>query len=478
MYRSFLGGRGLNQFYLYNLLEPTTSPLDPKNPLIFGAGLLSGTPVPGATRISVDSKNVFSNGVGSANAGESLSPALKCSGYGTLIIIGRADDPVYLQINDNAVSIEPAEDLWGKGTSKAVASLRRTLGEDFEVACIGPAGENLVRGACVMVNKSRAAGKCGLGAVMGSKNLKAIAVRGTGDIRVAEPERLSILCREAQGRIKGSSAVKTLSTFGTKAGAIGKNNIGAIAFRHFQDGHMESMAGLDAEAFAPYEQARFSCRGCPISCRQAYHIASGPYAGTQGEAVHCNSIQDFGAKLDIRYTPAIIKAHLLCNEYGMDIDTVAESISWGFECFEKGLLTESDTEGLELTWGDYDILMTLIGLIAKRQGFGDILADGVQRASSIIGLGSEDLAASMKGQDLYEDPRIPKGFAWVQLWRQEAEAIAAALRWWNFSPVDWPARQMVLKQQQLSSTQELPGIQPHTRVRLNWLRTTKGFIRY
>lgn len=174
---------------------------------------------------------------------------------------------------------------------------------------------------------------------------------------------------------------------------------------------MESLKGIDEQAFATYEQKRFSCVGCPISCRQIFRIDTGPYAGAEGEAIEGNSVQDFGAKLDIRYAPAIIKAHLLCNDLGLDIDTVAESVGWAFECYEKGLLTEKDTDGVRLKWGDHETLISLIEQIAYRRGFGNILAEGVQRASEIIGRGSRELAVSMKGQDLYEDMRLPKGYA-------------------------------------------------------------------
>jgi len=287
----------------------------------------------------------------------------------------------------------------------------KEMGEGIHVASIGPAGENRVRGASIMVNRSRAAGKCGVGAIMGSKNLKAIVVRGNGVVQVAEPGEFEDLCRKAWSKVTRSAASMRLSTWGTKAGIKSKNAVSALAFRHFQDGSVPSLEDIDEQAFAPYEQKRFHCQGCPVSCRQEFQVNTGPYAGIEGESVQGNSIQDFGTKLDIQYPPAIIKAHLLCNEYGMDIDTVAESIAWAFECYEKGLLTEKDTGGLRLVWGNHEALMTLIQQIAYRQGFGDILAEGVKRASEIIGRGSQELAMSMKGQDLYEDMRIPKGYA-------------------------------------------------------------------
>jgi len=231
-YRKFLGGRGLNQYLLYQLLDPETSAFDTENALIFGAGLLSGTSVPGATGTSVDTKNTFSGGVGSANAGGEFSPVLKRAGYSTLIISGKADRPVFLLIDKGGIRIEPAEHLWGRTTSETVADLTQKLGTGAHVACIGPAGENRFRGASIMVERSRAAGKCGVGAVMGSKNLKAIAVCGTERIQVAEPETFRSVCRKSISRIRHSPAIKRLSKWGTKAGVEGKNRAAAITFRH------------------------------------------------------------------------------------------------------------------------------------------------------------------------------------------------------------------------------------------------------
>jgi aldehyde:ferredoxin oxidoreductase len=225
VYRRFLGGRGLNQYHLYKFLEPNISPLDPENPLLFGAGLLSGTSVPGATRLSIDTKNYFSNGVGSANVGEGFSPALKRAGYGTIIVVGKAKSPVYLRIEDHLIGIEDAKEFWGTTTSETVDHLVKEMGEGIHVASIGPAGENRVRGASIMVNRSRAAGKCGVGAIMGSKNLKAIVVRGNGVVQVAEPGEFEDLCRKAWSKVTRSAASMRLSTWGTKAGISGRKGL-------------------------------------------------------------------------------------------------------------------------------------------------------------------------------------------------------------------------------------------------------------
>jgi len=412
IYKKFLGGRGLDQLLLYENVKPKVFPLDSQNILLFSAGLLTGTSTPSATRLSIDTKNLFSNGIGSANVGGNFARELKSAGFGTIIITGKARVPVYLSIMANALEIRDAKGIWGKTVSETTDLIRGELGENTRVLCIGPAGENLVRGACVIVDKARAAAKCGVGAVMGSKKLKAIAVRGTKAIKVAKPKAFSAISKNAWEKIRKSSAVNIMNMHGTLATATPKNKIGALPYKHYQDGYMEpeSLEKIDENAFKNYEQHRFSAVGCAIKCRSTYEIRTGSYAGTVGEAMETNTIQDFGYKLGISYPPAIIRAHILCNEYGIDIDTVAESIAWAYECYEKGIIDKSDTNGLELTWGNYKVLISLIEKIAYREGFGDILAEGVKRASEVIGKGSGEFAMVMKGQDLYETIRMPKGY--------------------------------------------------------------------
>ena len=409
--RKFLGARGLSQYYLYQLLRPQDLPLDPQNYIIFGSGLLVGTKTPGVTRTNIDSKNLFSNGVGSTNGGEYFAVAMKYSGYGHLRITGKSIKPVYLLIDDGQISLEDAQEIWGKTTSQTVDIIRNKHGNDFHVACIGPAGENLVRGACVIINKSRVAAKCGMGAIMGSKKIKAIVVRGKDIPKIFDENRFSDLYKKAWKKVINSGTAQRLSKWGAKSEVKAKNKVCSVPYKHFQDGHVNDLKGWDEKSFLKYEVKRFGIKGCPISCRQIYHITDGPYAGTIGEAVESNTVQDFGVKLDIRDSATIIKAHIMCNEYGIDIDTVAESVAWAYECYDRGLINKSDTDGLELYWGNCQALITLIDRIAVRKGFGNILAEGVVRASQIIGRGTSKYAMAMKGQDLYEDLRMPKGWA-------------------------------------------------------------------
>jgi aldehyde:ferredoxin oxidoreductase len=412
LYRNFLSGRGLSQFLLFKNVKPEVSSLDSRNVLLLGAGLLVGTTVPGAVRLSVDTKNFFSGGVGSANAGGNFARELKSAGIGIIMVAGRAKQPVYIAVVGRKVTIRDATNLWGRTVSETDDVIRAELGKKAKVLCIGPAGENLVRGACVIVDKARAAAKCGVGAVMGSKRLKAVAVLGSEAIKVADPEGFLAVSKRAWGKVLKSKVVEAMNEHGTLSSVTMKNTIGGVPFRHYQDGYMDSskINKIAKQAFKEYERCRFSAIGCPLRCRAIYEIREGPYAGTMGEAMEANTVQDFGYKLDISYPPAIIKANVLCNEYGIDMDTAAESIAWAYECYEKGILNEKDTNGLRLTWGNYEALMALIEQIAYRRGFGDILAEGVKKAADAVGKGSEELAMTMKGQDLYETMRMPKGY--------------------------------------------------------------------
>jgi len=412
IYRRFLGGRGLNQYLLFENLDRGTTSFDPENLIVFGTGLLVGTSAPGAVRLSIDTKNAFSGGVGSANAGGDFGRALKSTGVGTLIVTGRSENPVYIAILNEHVTIKDASPLWGKTVSQTVAAIRSESGETTKVLCIGPAGENLVRGANVMVDGSRAAAKCGVGAVMGSKNLKAVAVTGDQPIKVASPDHFRDSSDRLWEKVSESEVAETLNTHGTLASINAKNPLGAAPYRHYQDGYIDQrkIEAMNEEAFKRLERRRFGPIGCPLKCRARYGVEVGPYAGTEGEAMQCNSIQDFGIKLDITDPAVILKANLLSNEYGMDMDTVAESVAWAFECFQEGILDSEDTEGLTLNWGNAKALLTLIERIAYRKGFGDTLAEGTKRAAKIVGKGSEEFAVTMKGQDLYEAVQMPKGY--------------------------------------------------------------------
>lgn len=408
----FLGGRGINEWILYNEVKRGISSFDPDNRLLFGAGVLVGTPVLGACRITVESKNVLTGGVGSSNCGGHFGPELKFAGYDNVVIQGRSDQPCYLWINDSTVEIRKAGHLWGRTTWETDDIIREELGdEDIQIMSIGPAGENLVRGACIISNGGRAAGRCGLGAVMGSKNLKAVAVRGSGSISVARPEEFMSLVERQWERFIGHEEYESWER--RPDWVTTRNEWSGNPVRNFQDGFWdpEKVEATRTHNLAKYSVRRIACFACPKACSRYLRVAEGEFRGVEGEGYYPATQVNFGCKLDIENLAAIIKAHMLCSQYGLDTDNTVGSIAWAMECYQRGILTSRDTGGLELEWGDHKVVLKLLELIALRKGIGDLLAEGCKRASEKIGRGSDRYCMHLKGQDLMEPLRTARGYA-------------------------------------------------------------------
>jgi len=407
----FLGGRGVNNWILYDEVKPWVTPFDPANRLIFGAGVLVGTLAPCATRHSIDAKSPMTGGVGSANSCGHFAPELKFAGYDHIVFQGRSRRPVYLWIDDDQVEILDASHIWGRTTWQTDDLIKEDLGDDeIQIACIGPAGENLVRSACIITNRARSASRCGLGAVMGSKNLKAVAVRGSDSIEVAYPERFMETVDKAWEKLKASGAAnKELNPHRF-------NKAGIMPVRNFQDAYM-SPDKLDQLMPEVYEEKceirRLGYFACPIYCSRLYKVRSGQYAGLVSEGLHANDLLNWVGRfdLDLDDPAAMIKLHALCNEYGLDQDNASCSIAWAFECYQRGIFTQKDTDGLKLEWGDYQVVAELLRKVAYREGLGDLLAEGSKRASQIVGKGSEGFAIHVKGQDSMEPMRTSKGWA-------------------------------------------------------------------
>ncbi|MEM2897078.1 MAG: aldehyde ferredoxin oxidoreductase family protein [Candidatus Bathyarchaeia archaeon] len=411
----FLGGRGINQWILYNEVKPGIWPFDPANRLIFGTGILVGTLTPGACRYSVDAKNPLTGGVGSSNAGGHFGPELKFAGYDHIVIQGKSRKPCYLWIKDNHIEIEDASHLWGKTTWETEDLIKEELNDDdIQIASIGPAGENLVRGACIINNGERAAGKCGTGAVMGSKNLKAIVVQGEKEIEVAYPDKFIRVVERLLEKIANNDDMKMYIEYGCALFLLeGQNKTGALPVRNFQDGFWDpkKVEKTHVEQILRHSTRRLACFNCPVHCSHYLEAKEGPFAGTKGEGFKLNTLYNFGPRLDIDYLPAIIKAHILCSQLGLDVDTTSGVIAWAMECYEKGIFNKKDADGLELKWGNYEVVLELIKKIAHRDGFGDLLAEGSWRASKIVGKGSEKYSMTIKGQELYEGLRTAKAWA-------------------------------------------------------------------
>ena len=410
----FLGGRGIGDWLLYNEVKPWVTPFDPQNRLIFDTGPLVGTLAPCSTRHSIEAKSPMTGGVGSANAGGHFSPELKFAGYDHIVIQGRSRKPVTLWINDGQVELVDASHIWGKTTWDTDDQIKRDVGDDtIQVVCIGPAGENWVRSAAIIANRARAAARCSLAAVMGAKNLKAVAVKGTGLLRIAEPKPFMAAVDHAWEKILKSPVAEGLIGFGTYFMAPTANSLGFLPFRNFQDAYMDpgKIEKLAPEVFRDeYETGRIACFSCPLACSHFYGVEHGPFAGLKCEGFEANDAWNWMARFDIDYPPAMIKLHGLCNELGLDEDNASLVIGWAFEAYQRGILSTKDTDGLKLEWGDYRVVAELLRKLAYRQGLGDLLAEGVKRASEIVGKGSERFAIHVKGQDSVEPMRALKAY--------------------------------------------------------------------
>jgi aldehyde:ferredoxin oxidoreductase len=412
-----LGGRGTNSLIMLNEIEPGTGWSDPGNLLCFGAGSLVGTAAPGACRTDISTINVFSGGKGSANVGGSWGAELKYAGFDHIVIRGKADRPVYLFVTDGRAEIRDASWFWGKTTYETENLLRQELGDErVEIAAIGPAGENRVRGSAILIDTAKAAGGSGVGCVMGDKKLKAIVVRGRGKIQVFDPRGFMEAVARAHRQCE-ANRVKVDSM--RQSGAARFENLDfeawetCMVIRNGQDDYWdrEKRAQLmNPEAGIPSMRRKVrACFSCPTGCMPFMEKAQGKYREMKGEGFWINALWSV-ARFDISDPETAVAFWLLANELGLDTDYVAAGLAWVFECYEKGFIGPKDTDGLELTWGNGEALIQLMHKLAHREGIGNLLADGMVEAAEKIGQGSEYYLIHLKGQPSIEPFRIPKGW--------------------------------------------------------------------
>lgn len=413
--REWLGGGGIDQWILYNEVKPWVTPYAPANRITFGAGPLVGTTAPGASRLSAGTKNALTLGVGSSNCDSQFGPELKYAGFDHIILQGKARKPVYLWIHDDHIELRDARHLWGMTTWETVDAVRQELGDsNIHLLSIGPAGENVVRGACIIQNKGRALGRCGFGGVMGSKNLKAIAVRGSGAVEVADFPRFMDAVEKCRQQILATPQSEKFRVGGTPGGLPLKQATSGIPYKNFQSLEFpeDVLSKLNQDSVKnSYKLGNYRARACPIGCGGYYYINKGPYAGLKTEGYQFEALADIAGKLAVENPEFTIKMNSYCNQLGLDIDSPAGSIGWAMECYQRGILKEEDTDGLKLEWGDEGVILELTRKIAHREGFGDILGEGCAHAADIIGRGSDYYAMHMKGQDLYEVLRNDVGWA-------------------------------------------------------------------
>lgn len=403
----FIGGRGISSKILFDSVGPGTDPLSAENVLVFSTGPLTGSLAPSSSRAVFAAKSPLTGIFGDSNIGGNFAPEVKFAGYDNFVIRGKSSKPVYLWIDDSTVSIKDATSLWGKDSWETQTALREMHRDDsVKVACIGQAGENLV-GIAAIMSAGHAAGRAGMGAVMGSKNLKAIVVRGSGGVPHSNLDETMAKAVEFVGLLNEDSYPMQLAkTFGTPLWQDQSYGQGCWSVHNFQRSRMDGLLDtLSCRVIKEkYVRHMTSCFNCPIGCDLYCQIDEGEYAGTKTAGPEYYAFGRFGAMCGNRNAAAVIKANELCDRYGMDVGNT--SIPFAFECFEKGLITEKDTGGLSLRWGNHEAIVALVEQIAFRKGFGAVLADGVLRAVEQIGEEARPFAMHVKGMNMNtEDPR-------------------------------------------------------------------------
>jgi aldehyde:ferredoxin oxidoreductase len=410
--RQYLGGVGLATRMLIDALPAHVDPLGPDNVMVFANSVFSGTPVPAGTKYAVATKSPLTGILGDSISSSFWALALRNAGYLALVITGQAPRPTCLFIDDDRVEFRDASGLMGAGCYETEERVRDELQDSaIRVATIGPAGENRVRFACIANDRGRQLGRTGPGAVMGSKNLKAIAVRGSGAVSVADLEGLLRTSLALIRKEQGPATEKYRGT-GTVGNVLTLDRLGVLPARNFRQSTFETAEQVSGEYMeAHHTEKTVACAGCPIACEKIARVSSGPYAGTR-VSIDYESLFALGPCCGIDDFPAILKAAELCDHFGLDTMSTGATVAWAMECAELGLLTPAETDGIRLAFGDPEGLLALIPRIARREGLGDLLAEGTRRAAAKLGRGSERFAMHCKGLELpgYE-PRGLKTYA-------------------------------------------------------------------
>ena len=402
--RAFIGGRGLGTKLLADEIDPAIDALDPANKLILATGPLTGTSAMCGGRFMAITKGALTGAIACSNSGGNFGPELKYAGYDMIVFEGAAAEPVVLVINDDSIELRSAKHLWGQTVHETEDALHEQFGEAYKCVSIGPAGEKLVRFACIINDKGRAAGRSGVGAVMGSKKLKAVAVRGTGGITVAQPEQFRTACLDALAKLQQGEITGTgLTAFGTAILVNIINESGIFPARNFQQGQFASAEAISGETIAEQILIRpRACVACPIACGRVTAVKDGKFTG-RGDGPEYETIWAFGADVGVDNLAAVTKANYICNELGLDTISAGATIACAMELFEQGVLTEKDV-GCRLEFGNADAVVDLVTRIGTRQGFGDVLAEGAARVADKFG--RPDLFMGAKKQEFPAyDPR-------------------------------------------------------------------------
>lgn len=414
--RDYVGGYGLGARILYSRQKPGVDPLGPENMLGLITGPLTGTPIPSGARYVAVAKSPLTGGWGDANSGGFFGPYLKFAGYDAVFFSGISAKPVYLLIDNGKAELKDASALWGKDSYETEDILMAEYGKQSRVACIGQSGEKLSLISAIMTDKGSAAGRSGLGAVMGSKKLKAVVARGNLEVTLADKESIDKLRAEVIKAIQkpgpgGESFVDRFHKYGTSSMAAASAHNGDTPVKNWGGIGVKDMPdrkGLDADVLAAKLERRSGCWHCPIACKAYLKEGAGDYKYPAGSRrPEYETLGSFGALCLNNDGEAINMANDICNRYGLDTISAGSVIAFATECYEKGLITKKDTGGIELKWGDHKAMIAMTEKLAKREGFGDILADGVKVAAERIGKGADQYAVHIGGQELgMHDPKL------------------------------------------------------------------------
>ncbi|UCE97984.1 MAG: aldehyde ferredoxin oxidoreductase family protein [Dehalococcoidia bacterium] len=416
VYRDYIGGVGLGVRVLYERMKPNTDPLGPDNILGFLVGILTGTGIHGA-RHQIVTKSPVTGGWGDANSGGSFATELKATGYDGIFFSGISPRPVYVFLKDGKVEIKDASHLWGKDTLETEDSLREELGDDrVKISCIGPAGEKQSLLACIR-HEGSAAGRSGVGAVMGSKRLKAFVIKGTKKVPIADPEHFVALRKEYLKSVKETDHPwveiwKKWGTCGIMSNSVELGDAPTKNWAIYGPETFPTYKKLDGDEVIKYVVKKHACTSCPMGCKGWVRVDN-KYGGYTSSKLEYETVALLGASCLIDDIEAVGKGNDVCNRLGLDTIGAGSVVAFAMECYEQGIVTKEDTDGLDLTWGNGKAMITLIEQIGLREGFGAVLADGSARAAERIGKGAEKYAMHVGGQDMpAHDPRVSIGMGW------------------------------------------------------------------
>ncbi|PWB53616.1 MAG: aldehyde:ferredoxin oxidoreductase [Anaerolineales bacterium] len=416
-YKTYIGGSAMGIYYLYKNTPAGADPLGPENTLAFMISPTTGVSISGQSRMNVTAKSPETGLIGDSQVGGFFPAELKFTGFDGVVFTGKSPKPVYLWIHDNEAELRDASHLWGKITGEVQRTIRDELGDaKIEVAQIGPAGEKLVRFAAIMNMCNRANGRTGMGAVMGSKNLKAIAVRGHQKVKTADPAAITKLARLGPKRVQDIPDMKGLQDFGTASVLNYQNSVGGLPTRNYSSGFFEPAEDISGEHMSETILTKNdTCYACVVRCKRVVQTQykDQPFDPLYGGPEY-ETLSTMGSYCGISDLNAVSIAHQICDQYGMDTIACGATIAFAMDCFEHGYLTLKDTGGIDLRFGDADALIAMVGMIARREGLGELLANGSAAAAKKIGKGAEDLVVAIKSHELPAHmPQVKRSLALI-----------------------------------------------------------------